>query len=84
MWKRTIVLASIAITAACHHQENLPPQVESQASLCEILKQKVEAEPYDTNDPATMKRKNAVDEAKQIKEYKAYGCPEILDEAPSP
>lgn len=58
----------------------------SAASMCEILKQQLSASNYQDYDQATMKRKNAGDQARIVQEYNAYGCPEIIEqlERPSP
>lgn len=83
MW-RIITLSLLGLAAmGCQTEEK--PLLESKASLCEMLRQKIEAQNYYlTNDPVTMKRKNAVDQAQLEKEYDTYNCPEIIDEAPSP
>jgi hypothetical protein len=72
-----------AVLTGCKTKTNQPP-VGTNASMCEMLKQKVEAEDYNSVDPATMKRKNPTDQAKLVKEYDSYSCPEIVDSAPSP
>lgn len=75
------LLSPLALVA-CHNQSNPPP--DNSASLCSILKQKVQAENYQTTDPNTMQRKNVTDQARLVKEYDSYGCPEIIDSAPLP
>ncbi len=76
-------LVAAAVLTGCQTKKN-PPIEGTNASLCEVLRQKVEAQDYRYQDPATMKRKNAADQAKEVKEYDSYSCPEILDSAPSP
>ena len=84
MKELTVFLLVAAVLTGCKTKTNQPPMGGTNASLCEILKQKVEAQDYNNVDPATMKRKNPTDQAKEVKEYDSYSCPEILDSAPSP
>lgn len=54
------------------------------ASLCQILRTKIEASNYETQDQSTMKWRNPVDQARLIREYYSYDCPGMLDFAPPP
>lgn len=82
--RNIILLGSlICILAGCN--DGIPPSpVESNASLCEIMRERLSADEYRHQDLATMKRKNVVDTARQLKEYEYYSCPEIVDDAPPP
>lgn len=84
MWQKICTLSLLMVSLTACGPKAPPSPVETNASLCQILKQKIEAENYNTTDPATMKRKNAVDQAKLLKEYGSYSCPEIVDSAPPP
>ena len=53
-----------AVLTGCKTKTN-PPIEGTNASLCEVLRQNVEAPDYRYQDPATMKRKNAADQAKE-------------------
>lgn len=84
MWKRLFFLLSLCIyLAGCTSSEpiNSPDTV---ASLCQILRAKIQAENYETQDQSTMKRKNPVDQAQLLREYYLYDCPVIVDFTPPP
>lgn len=85
MWQRimTISLLSAGLVA-CHAQQVPPSATETNASLCQMLKQKIDAPDYESTDPTTMKRKNATDQAKLLQEYDSYSCPEIVDSTAPP
>ena len=84
MWQKIMVLGALSLGLIACHTDNDSLPIENNASLCEMLKEKISAENYQNTDPATMKRKNPVDQAKLLKEYDSYSCPEIVDSAPPP
>ncbi len=80
----TMCILSLGV-AGCHNVENKEPAgVGANPTMCEILKQNVIKADYWDTDPSTMKRKNAVDQAKSVKEYNSYNCAEVVDSAPNP
>jgi len=84
MWAKIIAIGMLPFILVACHSAKTPESQENTASICAMLKPKVESENYQTVDQSTMKRKNAGDQAKLVKEYESYGCPEILDAAPPP
>lgn len=85
MWRRMMTLSVLSISlVACHSNKNVEPTDGSNASLCAMLKQQLQTNTYENNDLATMKRKNATDQAQLAKQYDSYNCAEILDSGPLP
>lgn len=85
MWRRIIISSALLLSLAACNSDQVPENTpENNAPLCTILRQKIEASSYKSDDLETMKRKNPTDQAKLIREYDSYSCPEIIDEAPSP
>lgn len=82
MIKKIIGLSLLVLVAAGCHSNDPPPNPN--ASLCQMLRSKLITDTYQTTDPATMVRKNAGDQAKLMREYESYGCPEAIDSAPLP
>jgi len=82
MIKKITYLSVLALSLTGCHSNDPPPNPN--ASLCQMIRQKLIAGTYENTDPTTMKRKNAGDEAKTMREYEAYGCPEAIDSAPLP
>jgi hypothetical protein len=84
MWQRMLLLSLLVFGLCACLQKKPPLEAQSSVSLCEILKQKIEVNSIQADDPATMKRKNAGDQALLLQEYNSYDCPEIVDSAPPP
>lgn len=82
MFKKLIGLCLLLMLLTSCRSNDPPP--DSSAALCQMLRPKLEASIYQNTDPTTMHRKTATDEAKQMKEYESYGCPEAIDSAPLP
>ena len=48
MWQRIMAVSLLSVgLVACHSQKNPPSATETNASLCEMLKQKIDAPDYE-------------------------------------
>ncbi len=84
MWKKISFLVFLTVMlAGCTTKPSANP--DSVASLCQILRNRIEAFGQDTTPYMdTMKRKNPADQAELLREYYSYDCPVIVDFTPPP
>ncbi len=84
MRKRIFFLLFLVVFLASCNSSTPPNTPSNLASLCQILRTRLEAVNFETQDQSTMKRKNPVDQAELLREYYSYDCPGIVDFTPPP